>query len=318
MSYKDNLTAVSSIDRKTGANGVWFTDEIIKKTSGNIDFLANELDTLDFTDIPNIAQSAQYGSIAKDIILENKFDEIEASAKSGAQASAWLSSWVDKFEGIEKSAKSGASALNALKNYDMAGLAGSAKSGKWAWDQISDKNFTDIENSAKSGASTYSTIMGMKTNLDKVTTTLINGLMNDAKSSFQAYNTINSKSATWNTLYTKVNANGSKWDSLVVNTTNWNSVYNTGTGYSGHWEVADFSKMNGCYSAVCANSAKWLEVKTSGESFNKTLTNSSHVDNWDKLNLSATNWDNAYNSIKTNSGKWNEFVTASNTASHQP
>ena len=124
MSYKDNLTAVSSIDRKTGANGVWFTDEIIKKTSGNIDFLANELDTLDFTDIPNIAQSAQYGSIAKDIILENKFDEIEASAKSGAQASAWLSSWVDKFEGIEKSAKSGASALNALKNYDMAGLAG--------------------------------------------------------------------------------------------------------------------------------------------------------------------------------------------------
>ena len=306
MSYKSNLQNPAKTDRKTGADGVWFTTDIIKVNEANISGLAEALDNLDITNLPDVKSDVLYGQAAYDLINSHDMAGISASAASGAAASNALKQWTDKFPGIENSAKSGAMAFNKIKPYNFASIKTAAEQGQDAYNRTSTAHFQDIANSAKNGAAAWTAAQSIKTSIDTITPSLISNLTSSASQGKQLADALTTAGPKFNGLVSAVNTSAGYWNANLVNAANWNTLVSAVNASADRWDAADWSKMNNVYTLTTASGSKWSSVLTSSNKFNELLTLSSHVNDWNNMLTSykPTNWEQMTSSVSNGSGKW--------------
>lgn len=310
MSYKDGLTAAKTVSRKTGADGDWFTSEIIAVQDANLRYLANAIDEAGLTDLSDIAEKAKLGAIAYDMIVENDLPGLSAKAEDSQKLANAVDLWLSAFSGMESSAACGKSAYDAIKSINITALQTSAENGNSAWNVISAIDVDSIMVSAKYGAAASATIAAMP-KLGSVTEELLQQMMNEAGSAYSAYNvlTANRDLYQWDTQFAAVNASANLWNLLYTDVSKsgaaWNELLSVLTS-ANLWDSCDWRKMNNMANIVSANSASWKNVQTSADAL-IAMSDAANVDVWNAMATACESekWNAATTAISNGSAKWN-------------
>lgn len=317
MSYKDGLTAAKTVSRKTGADGDWFTSEIIAVQDANLRYLANAIDAAGLADLSDIAEKAKLGAIAYDMIVENDLPGLSAKAEDSQKLADAVDLWLTAFPGIETSTAAGKSAYDAIKNINMTALQTSAENGNSAWSIASAIDVDSIMTSAKYGASVSATIVAMP-KLGSVSEELLQQMTNEAGSAYSAYSalTANRDSYQWNTQFAAVNASANFWNSLYTDVSKsgaaWNELLSVPVS-ANLWDSCDWRKMNNVLSTVSANSVAWKNVQTSADAL-IAMSDAANVAVWDAMAAACESekWNTTASTISNGSAKWNAISDPAN------
>lgn len=317
MSYKDGLTAAKTVSRKTGADGDWFTSEIIAVQDANLRYLANAIDAAGLADLSDIAEKAKLGAIAYDMIVENDLPGLSAKAEDSQKLADAVDLWLTAFPGIETSAAAGKSAYDAIKNINMTALQTGAENGNSAWSIASAIDVDSIMTSAKYGASVSATIAAMP-KLGSVSEELLQQMMNEAGSAYSAYSalTANRDLYQWDTQFAAVNASANFWNSLYTDVSKsgaaWNELLAVPVS-ANLWNSCDWRKMNNVLTVVSANSAAWKNVQTSADAL-IAMSDDANVAVWDAMAAACESekWNATAATISNSSAKWNAISDPAN------
>lgn len=328
----NDIKALPSADRKTGANGVWFTDSFINPVTTATEKLASDLDDLDFQELPDIKASAQAGQSAYDWLQGKDLAGLQTSADNGQKAWNQAASWTGKFAQIEQNAKVGQGAYNYVTRYNLSNIEGSAWSGASAWAFYKDKNFDTIANNAKLGAQTSATIKNMNADI----TWLLTEYPKIVNSAQQCHN-FSADIKEWGPKFngmTESAKSADKWNGLVTSVTNWNTTTAALNASAAKWDSLDTKRWQTTVSALKASAAMWDMVYASAGKLSAlkpasaTLWNdmvaACHTSDWNTFsanmdltnaNSSATKLNSFASTTQSNKTKWENMVKSAGSAS---
>lgn len=317
MSYKDGLTAAKTVSRKTGADGDWFTSEIIAVQDANLRYLANAVDAAGLADLSDIAKKAELGAIAYDMIQANDLPGLSAKAEDSQKLANAVDSWLPLFPGIESSAASGKLAYDAIKNLNITALQTSAENGNSVWRITSAIDFDAITSSAKYGAAASASIAAMP-KLESITNELLQQMTDEAGSAYSAYSVLTASRDLyqWDTQFAAVNASANFWNSLYADVSKSGKAWDelTTVAISANlWNSCDWRKMNNVLNTVSANSGAWKTVQTSADAM-IAMVDVANTDVWNAMAAvcESEKWNAAADTISDGSAKWNAIGDSTN------
>lgn len=304
MGYLASITAQAKIDRETAADGEWFTNNILAVCSGNAEYLAEQLDSVEVDKIPTISALGVYGVNAENKIKPYvPLSAIENSAKNGASAWGIVSGY--DLAKIQSDAKAGADASAAVKNVDFATIKVNTDYGNTAWTKIQAwaSKFGNISADAMAGAKANALMQPITKSINYINDNY-DSLAVNLNSGVQASTTLNKNKPTWDNLVTS-SKSASNW------TSTWQTVYDLSSK-----EFDSFS--NKVYTAEsawdamagkAASAIKWNQMLSSVSSTNgsATWTNAYSILSGDY----PAQWTSAYNWVKSNSSTlMNNLISA--------
>jgi len=325
------VTALSSISRKTLADGQWITENIIKVADDDLQAIATDLGDLDkFGDLRN---SAIYGQAAWDKVKDYDLAVISANTSAGKQALDKVATF--DYDKVVASAKSGVAAAGQILPYDIAQIEKNAKSGMAAWNAVKDYDFPTLQANAKDARAGYNLLSAYAPTINGITSTYANitaitaqgtaasAAIKTGRPSWDSLKqTIDASAGQWNKLssyynttksgyldrsYNWVSANSGKIGTLeqnLGNTAKWNSTYNTVCADSG------ISAWNRAYSGVMSSYGweEWNKLPGETSTFNKLSAVSANSSRWNTLvsmvNASADKFTNTFTGVTANRDKW--------------
>ncbi len=328
-----NVTALSSVSRKTGADGQWINDNIIKVADDDIKAIAAGLDEAGISELDDIRASAGFGVLAYNKVKD--YDLFDLLFKTELARISWERLRDIDIENVSAMALSGAAAAKKILPYDVAKISADCWSGKSAWNAAKDYDLSAIMADAKSARAGYNIMSANAQTIKDIITTYESANANTAFGK-EASAAINSGKPTWDGLKNTINASAGEWNKLssyydttkrnylnrsydwvsansagittleqnLGNITNWNRMYNTTCADSGYpaWDKA--------YSAVMSayGYSAWNQLPGNTADFVKLKAVSAGSATWNRnvafVNASATKLTNTFTATTANQNKW--------------